>query len=140
MAVVVDTRTEKEYRAKRIRGAVWAAYGEKSLKDVAFNPEQDDFKTLETLDRSKALIFNLLSSLATLVGGLLAYFALSHMQTLVPVFLARSITLALHRLRAVAGQTQQVVDPHGEFGGGVGITEVMRGACADARSFATVVV
>lgn len=38
--------------------------------------------------RSKALIFNLLSSLATLVGGLLAYFALSHMQTLVPVFLA----------------------------------------------------
>jgi len=57
-AVVVDTRTEKEYRAKRIRGAVWAAYGEKSLKDVAFNPEQDDFKTLETLDRSKALIFS----------------------------------------------------------------------------------
>ena len=44
----------KEYRAKRIRGAVWAAYGEKSLKDVAFNPEQDDFKALETLDRSKA--------------------------------------------------------------------------------------
>ena len=37
-AVVVDTRTEKEYRAKRIRGAVWAAYGEKSLKDVAFSP------------------------------------------------------------------------------------------------------
>ena len=57
-AVVVDTRTEKEYRAKRIRGAVWAAYGEKSLKDVAFNPEQDDFKALETLDRSKALIFS----------------------------------------------------------------------------------
>ena len=30
----------------------------KSLKDVAFNPEQDDFKALETLDRSKALIFS----------------------------------------------------------------------------------
>lgn len=57
-AVVIDTRTEKEYRTKRIRGAVWAAYGEKSLKDVAFNPEQDDFKTLETLDRSKPLIFS----------------------------------------------------------------------------------
>ncbi len=57
-AVVVDTRTEKEHRAKRIRGAVWAAYGEKSLKDVAFNPEQDDFKALEALDRSKALIFS----------------------------------------------------------------------------------
>lgn len=57
-AVVVDTRTEKEFRAKRIRGAVWAAYGEKSLKDVAFNPEQDDFKALETLDRSKPLVFS----------------------------------------------------------------------------------
>jgi len=38
--------------------------------------------------RTKALAFNLLSSLATLVGGILAYFALSHMQSLVPVFLA----------------------------------------------------
>ena len=38
--------------------------------------------------KTKALIFNLLSSLATLVGGILAYFALSHMQSLVPVFLA----------------------------------------------------
>lgn len=38
--------------------------------------------------RSKALAFNLLSSLATLVGGILAYFALSHVQSLVPVFLA----------------------------------------------------
>ena len=38
--------------------------------------------------RRKALAFNLLSSLATLVGGILAYFALSHMQQLVPVFLA----------------------------------------------------
>mgnify|MGYP002391545270 CR=1 FL=1 len=38
--------------------------------------------------RTKALAFNLLSSLATLVGGILAYFALSHVQSLVPVFLA----------------------------------------------------
>lgn len=38
--------------------------------------------------RTKALVFNLLSSLATLVGGILAYFALSHVQSLVPVFLA----------------------------------------------------
>jgi rhodanese-related sulfurtransferase/ABC-type phosphate/phosphonate transport system substrate-binding protein len=57
-AIVVDTRTEKEYRTKRIRGAVWAAYGEKSLKDVAFNAEQDDFKALDTLDRSKTIIFS----------------------------------------------------------------------------------
>lgn len=38
--------------------------------------------------RVKALAFNLLSSLATLVGGLLAYFALSAVQGVVPVFLA----------------------------------------------------
>ena len=38
--------------------------------------------------RMKALAFNLLSSLATLVGGLLAYFALSAVQGVVPVFLA----------------------------------------------------
>ncbi len=38
--------------------------------------------------RLKALVFNLLSSLATLAGGLLAYFALSAVQGVVPVFLA----------------------------------------------------
>ncbi len=37
--------------------------------------------------RTRALVFNLLSSLATLVGGILAYFALSQMESLVPVFL-----------------------------------------------------
>jgi len=38
--------------------------------------------------RAKALAYNLLSSFATLVGGLLAYFALSSVQSSVPVFLA----------------------------------------------------
>jgi zinc and cadmium transporter len=38
--------------------------------------------------RLKALAFNLLSSLATLAGGLLAYFALSAVQDVVPVFLS----------------------------------------------------
>lgn len=38
--------------------------------------------------RAKALLFNLLSSLATLVGALLAYFALSSVQVLVPYVLA----------------------------------------------------
>lgn len=37
--------------------------------------------------RAKALAFNLLSSLATLVGGLLAYFALSSLQEWVPTML-----------------------------------------------------
>ena len=59
-AVVVDTRTEKEYRAKRIRGAVFAAYVEKSLKDVAFNAAQDDFQAfdrLANLDKARPVIF-----------------------------------------------------------------------------------
>ena len=38
--------------------------------------------------RARALAFNLLSSLATLVGGLLAYFTLSTAQEVVPVMLA----------------------------------------------------
>lgn len=38
--------------------------------------------------RAKALLFNVLSSLSSLAGGLLAYFALSAMQGAIPVFLA----------------------------------------------------
>ena len=59
-ALVVDTRTDKEYKTKRIRGAVLAPYVEKSLKDVAFNATQDDFTALDKLpaaDRAKPLIF-----------------------------------------------------------------------------------
>jgi zinc and cadmium transporter len=37
--------------------------------------------------KTRALLFNLMSSAATLVGGLLAYFALQSMQNLIPVFL-----------------------------------------------------
>ena len=46
-AIVVDTRTEKEYKTKRIRGSVLAPYVEKSLKDVAFDAAQDDFQALD---------------------------------------------------------------------------------------------
>ena len=59
-AALVDTRTEKEFKTKRIRGALFAAYVEKSLKDVAFNPAQDDFQALDklpNLDKSKPVIF-----------------------------------------------------------------------------------
>ncbi len=48
-AVLVDTRTEKEFHAKRVRGAVHAAYVEKSLKDVAFDAKLDDFSALDKL-------------------------------------------------------------------------------------------
>lgn len=59
-AMLVDTRTEKEFKTKRIRGAVFAAYVEKSLKDVAFNPAQDDFQALDKLpqvDKARPVIF-----------------------------------------------------------------------------------
>ncbi|WP_298214808.1 rhodanese-like domain-containing protein [Acidovorax sp.] len=59
-ATLVDTRTEKEFKAKRIRGAVFAAYVEKSLKDVAFDAAQDDFQALDklpSLDKAKPVIF-----------------------------------------------------------------------------------
>ncbi len=51
-ALIVDTRTEKEFRTKRIKGALWAAYIEKSLKDVAFNAAQDDFTALDKLTQA----------------------------------------------------------------------------------------
>ncbi len=59
-ATLVDTRTEKEFKTKRIRGAVFAAYVEKSLKDVAFNAAQDDFQALDKLpqlDKAQPVIF-----------------------------------------------------------------------------------
>ena len=58
-ATLVDARTEKEFKTKRIRGAVFAAYVEKSLKDVAFNAAQDDFQALDklSLDKTKPVIF-----------------------------------------------------------------------------------
>ncbi|UZG42735.1 rhodanese-like domain-containing protein [Caldimonas thermodepolymerans] len=56
-AVVVDTRTEREYRAKHIPGAVFAPYVEKSLKDVAFDAGQDDFSGLAKLDKNKPTVF-----------------------------------------------------------------------------------
>lgn len=70
--------------------------------------------------RTKALAFNLLSSLATLVGGLLAYFALSAVQGVVPVFLALAaasmiyvavadLIPGLHRRTELRATLQQVL-------------------------------
>lgn len=70
--------------------------------------------------RVRAFAFNLLSSLATLVGGLLAYSALSTVQGMVPVFLglaaASMIYVAvadlipgLHRRPELGATVQQVV-------------------------------
>jgi rhodanese-related sulfurtransferase/ABC-type phosphate/phosphonate transport system substrate-binding protein len=56
-AVMVDVRSEKEYRARHIAGAVWAPYLEKSAKDTTFDAKADDFSALDKLDKSKPAIF-----------------------------------------------------------------------------------
>lgn len=56
-AVLVDTRTEKEFKAKRMPTAVFAPYHEKSLKDVVFDVALDDFSSLDRLDKTKPTIF-----------------------------------------------------------------------------------
>lgn len=57
-AQMVDTRSEKEYRAKRIDGAIWAAYLEKSAKDTTFDAKADDFSALDKLDKAKPMVFS----------------------------------------------------------------------------------
>jgi rhodanese-related sulfurtransferase/ABC-type phosphate/phosphonate transport system substrate-binding protein len=56
-AVLVDVRTEKEYKAKRIPGAVLAPYIEKSLKETNYKPELDDFSAADKLAKDKPSIF-----------------------------------------------------------------------------------
>ena len=56
-AIVVDTRTEKEFKAKHIPGARFVPYVEKSLKDVAFNGTLDDFGGLKALNTATPTIF-----------------------------------------------------------------------------------
>jgi rhodanese-related sulfurtransferase/ABC-type phosphate/phosphonate transport system substrate-binding protein len=57
-AVVVDTRTEKEFKTKRIPKAVFVPYIEKSIKDVAFQAAQDDFSALGKLEKTTPVIFS----------------------------------------------------------------------------------
>lgn len=57
-ALLVDTRTESEFNAKHMPRAVLASYGEKSIKDVAFQAAQDDFSALDRLDKSARIIFS----------------------------------------------------------------------------------
>lgn len=70
--------------------------------------------------KARALAYNLLSSLATLIGGLLAYFALSAAQGMVPVMLAvaaasmiyvaiADLIPGLHKRTELAATVQQVV-------------------------------
>jgi rhodanese-related sulfurtransferase len=51
-------RLVKEYHEKHIRGAISIPYGEKSLKDVAFDPATDDWAGPEKLDKTQPVIFH----------------------------------------------------------------------------------
>lgn len=57
-AVLVDVRTDKEFKAKRIPGAMLAPYLEKSLKETSFNASLDDFSAVDKFDKSKPTIFS----------------------------------------------------------------------------------
>jgi rhodanese-related sulfurtransferase/ABC-type phosphate/phosphonate transport system substrate-binding protein len=56
-AVMVDVRSEKEYNEGHIPGAILVPYGEKSLKEIAFDPAVDHFAGADKLDRDKPVIF-----------------------------------------------------------------------------------
>jgi rhodanese-related sulfurtransferase/ABC-type phosphate/phosphonate transport system substrate-binding protein len=56
-ALMVDVRSEKEYNEGHIPGAVLVPYGEKSLKDIAFDPAVDSFSGVDKLDKNKPVIF-----------------------------------------------------------------------------------
>jgi rhodanese-related sulfurtransferase len=56
-AVMVDVRSEKEYNEGHIPGAILVPYGEKSLKDIAFDPALDTFSGVDKLHKNKAVIF-----------------------------------------------------------------------------------
>jgi len=55
---IIDVRLAKEYHEKHIRGAQSIPYGEKSLKDVAFDPALDQWAGPEKLDKAKPVIFH----------------------------------------------------------------------------------
>ncbi len=57
-AVIIDTRTEKEFKQKHIPGARFVPYHEKSLKDVGYVASLDDFSGIKALDSKTPTIFH----------------------------------------------------------------------------------
>ena len=53
----VDTRSQKEFDQEHIRGAIHAAYLEKSLKDRDFDSRMDDYSAISRLPKDKPVIF-----------------------------------------------------------------------------------
>ena len=56
-ALIVDTRTLKEFKSEHIVGAMHAPYVEKSLKDTEFDATQDDYSAIVSLPHDKPLVF-----------------------------------------------------------------------------------
>ena len=55
---IIDVRIVKEYQEKHIRGAVSIPYGEKSLKDVAFDAKMDEWAGPQKLDKNQPVVFH----------------------------------------------------------------------------------
>lgn len=54
----IDTRTEEEFKAGRVQGAVWVPYGETSQKDADYDATADQFDLSQLgADRGRDLIF-----------------------------------------------------------------------------------
>jgi ABC-type phosphate/phosphonate transport system substrate-binding protein/rhodanese-related sulfurtransferase len=53
-----DTRVEEEHREGHIKGAKWLPYGEKSAKEVGFDPGKDRFEIGRIADKSAPVIFS----------------------------------------------------------------------------------
>lgn len=56
-AKLVDVRTEREFKARRARGAINVPYGEKSLKEPDFDATVDSFAGLAKLGKDEPLVF-----------------------------------------------------------------------------------
>ncbi|HXF47180.1 MAG TPA: rhodanese-like domain-containing protein [Burkholderiaceae bacterium] len=56
-AKLVDVRTEREFKARRARGALLIPYGEKSLKEPDFDASVDSFAGLDRLAKNEPIVF-----------------------------------------------------------------------------------
>lgn len=57
-AIVIDTRSQKEYDSEHIRGAILASYLEKSLKEIGYDASKDDFAALaKAAPKDKPVVF-----------------------------------------------------------------------------------
>jgi rhodanese-related sulfurtransferase len=56
-ATLVDVRTEREFKERTARGAVWLPYTEKSLKEIDYDLKADSFIGLDKLTKNEPVVF-----------------------------------------------------------------------------------